>query len=273
MKRIVWIIPLIMLFNLSSCRSSGPKVELTPAERGSAKGIYEKARGMVRKNPERARMLFKEVMQLHPDSVYARRAKIGIADAYFSQKDSTSLIVAASEYQEYVNLYPNSPDAAYAKFQVAECYFQQMRKPERDQTNTQAAIKSFQELLEMYPGTREATDAEKRIAKARANLAMHDYKIGFYNYKYKSFRGAIQRFKHVIDEYPDFRLNDRLFFFTGKSYMAIRDWKNALSFFQKVTNSYPKSKYAKKSVKMMEKIKEKEDAGEGAQEKQPQSAG
>lgn len=273
MKRIFWIIPLILLVSLSACRSSGKGVELTPAEKGSAKAIYDKARNLIRKNPNRARILFKQVMQLHPDSVFSRRSKIGIADSYFGQKDSSSLIVAASEYQEYVNMYPNSPDAAYAKFQVGECYFQQMRKPERDQTNTKAAIKSFQELLEMYPGTREAADAEKRIARARENLAKHNYRIGYYNYKYRSYMGAIQRFKYVIDEFPDFSLNDRLFFYGGKAYMAMKDWKNALSFFQKVTNSYPRSKYARKAVKLMKKIQEKQSAAEGAKEKQSESAG
>lgn len=273
MKRIAWILPIILMLGLISCKSSQSKLELTPSERGSAKVIYEKAREMIRKNPERARMLFKEVMQLHPDSIYARRAKIGIADAYFKQGDAASLVVAASEYQEYVNLYPNSPDAAYAKFQVGECYFERMRKPERDQTNTKAAIKAFQELLELYPGTREARDAEKRIAECRDNLAMHNFRIGYYNYKYGAYRGAVQRFKYVIDEFPDFSQYDRLFFYAGKAYMTMQDWKNALSFFQKVINSYPKSKYARKAVKLMKEINKKLKTAEGAEEKRPEPAG
>ena len=75
-------------------------------------------------------------MQLYPDSVYASKAKLGIADSYFRDKDSASLIMAAAEYQEYVNLYPYSPDAVYAKHQIGMCYFKQMKKPERDQPNT-----------------------------------------------------------------------------------------------------------------------------------------
>jgi len=273
MKKIAWILPLVMLLGLTSCKSSKTKLQLSPTERGSAKIIYDKARGLIRRDPERARMLFKEIMQLHPDSIYSRRAKIGVADAYFRQGDSASLVVAASEYQEYVNLYPNSPDAAYAKFQVGECYFERMRKPERDQTNTQAAIKSFQELLELYPGTREAGDAAKRIAACRENLAMHDFRIGYYNYKYGAPKGAVQRFKHVIDEFPDFSQNDRLFFYTAKAYMTMGDWKNAVSFCQKVINSFPKSKYAKKAVKLLKTADRKLKALEGAEKKQPEPAG
>jgi len=273
MKRIAWILSLALICSLAACKSSQMKLQLTAEERGSAKVIYEKARDMIKKNPQRARMLFKEIMQLHPDSIYARRAKIGIADAYFKQGDAASLVVAASEYQEYVNLYPNSPDAAYAKFQVGECYFARMRKPERDQTNTKAAIKSFQELLELYPGTREAREAEKRIAECRNNLAMHNFRIGYYNMKYGSFKGAIQRFKHVIDEFPDFSQNDSLFFYTGQAYMAMQDWKNALSFFQKVTGSFPKSKFARKSAKLMKKVDRKLQAAEGAEKKRPEPTG
>ncbi|MDY0297842.1 MAG: outer membrane protein assembly factor BamD [Acidobacteriota bacterium] len=273
MKRITWILTPILLLGLVGCKASKPGLELTPSERGSAQVLYEKARDLIRKNPERARMLFKEIMQLHPDSIYARRAKIGIADAYFKQGDAASLVVAASEYQEYVNLYPNSPDAAYAKFQVGECYFERMRKPERDQTNTKAAIKAFQELLELYPGTREARDAEKRIATCRDNLAMHNFRVGYYNYKYGAYRGAVQRFKYVIDEFPDFSRNERLFFYTGKAYMAMQEWQNALSFFQKVTGSYPGSKYARKAAKLMKAVAGKLQATEGAEKKRPEPAG
>jgi len=255
MRKHLTILFIAALIMLNAC-STKKDVIFTPEERGSAKTMYEHAMKYISKNPERARLMFKEIIQLYPDDIYARRAKIGIADAYFKQKDAASLIVAASEYQEYVNLYPNSPDAAYAKFQVGNCYFKQMRKPERDQTKTFEAIKSFESLIKMYPDTKEAEQARKNVEVARQNLATHYYRIGYYNYKYGALRGAITRFKQVIDEYPDFKQNDQLFYNAGRAYFVLREFDSALSFFQKVINSYPKSKYAKKSVKMLEKIEE-----------------
>ena len=114
---------LVLTIGFTGCKKSDANLE--PGDVGSDKEIYDKAKKRIKRDPEKARLLFKEIMHLYPDSIYARRAKIGIADSYFKQKDSASLVMAATEYQEFVNLYPNSPDAVYAKMQIALCYYRQ----------------------------------------------------------------------------------------------------------------------------------------------------
>jgi outer membrane protein assembly factor BamD len=238
--------------SFSGCKKN--KLSLTPEERGSDKEIYQKARKQMKRDPEKARLLFKEIMHLYPDSIYARRAKIGIADAYFRQKDSASLIMAATEYQEYVNLYPHSPDAVYAKLQIAMCYYKQMKKPGRDQTNTHQAVRSLESMIKQYPDTKEAGEAKKMIEKARQTLAEHYFGIGISNYRLRAFKGAVVRFKQVIDNYPEFKKKDKLFYYTGKSYFAMNELDSAISFFQKIVNSFPKSRYVKKASKMIKSI-------------------
>ncbi len=253
-KRLIFIVVCIMAISLIPGGCKKKKATLTPQELGSDKEIYEKARAKIKRDAEKARLLFKEVMHLYPDSIYARRAKIGIADSYYRQKDSGSLIMAASEYQEYVNLYPNSPDAVYALYQVALCYTRQIKKPGRDQTNTHQAIKALENMIRQYPDTQEAAKAKVEIEKARQILAQHYFGIGRTNYKIKAFAGAVERFKQVIDDYPEFKENDKLFFYTGKSYLALGVYDTAISFFQKIVNSYPKSKYLKKTIPLIKKI-------------------
>jgi outer membrane protein assembly factor BamD len=154
---------LVLLFSASftGCKSK-KDIELTPGERGSDKEIYQKARKQMKRDPEKSRLLFKEIMHLYPDSIYARRSKIGIADSYYRQKDSASMIMAATEYQEYVNLYPHSPDAVYAKLQIAMCYYKQVKKPGRDQTSTHHAVKALAGMIKQYPETKEAEEAKKK---------------------------------------------------------------------------------------------------------------
>lgn len=248
------LIATVLLVNFAACKSK-KKVALTPAEvTTSAKEIYENARAKIKKNPEKARLLFKEIIHLYPDSTYAQRAKIGIADSYLRQKDVGSLIMASNEYQEYVNLYPNSPDAVYAKYQAAMCYYKQIRKPGRDQENTIKAIQAFEAMVKMYPDTEEAKDARKKIESARQILAAHYFGIGRTNLWLGALRGAVARFKQVMDEFPDFKSNDALFYYTGEAYYHMRDYDSAISFFQRVITDFAKSKYLKKSRKMIEKI-------------------
>jgi len=263
MKRIIYTLLIIIIIFMIGCESK-KTVELTPQELGSDKEMYEKARKYIRKDPDKARLLFKEIMQLYPTSIYAKKSKVAIGDSYFKAKNAASLIMAATEYQEFVNMFPNSPDAVYAVSQIGMCYFKRMKKPGRDQTNTYGTIKAYQNLIKQYPDTQEAEDAKKKIAKARQYLATHYFRIGYYNYKYRAFKGAIARFKQVINEFPDFEKNDKLFFITGKCYIKINDLDTALSFFQKVVNSYPKSKYLKKALKKIKDIN-KMQAKKGAQ--------
>ncbi|MGE5343019.1 MAG: outer membrane protein assembly factor BamD [Candidatus Omnitrophota bacterium] len=232
---------------------SHKKAETEP-ETLTDKELYEQAKGKIKHNPEKARMLFKEVMHLYPDSIYARRAKIGIADSYFGEKDSGSLLMAAAEYDEYVNLYPNSPDSVYAKYQNAMCYFEQIKKPGRDQTNTLLAVKALENMIKLYPDTQEAKDAKLKLEKCRQILAEHYFGIGFTNFRMGALKGASERYRQIIDEYPDYTQNDKLFYYTGLCYFRMQLLEPATSFFQKVISTYPQSKYVKKAGSMLAEI-------------------
>jgi outer membrane protein assembly factor BamD len=142
----------------------------------------------------------------------------------------------------------------YAKYRIAMCYVRQMKSAGRDQTNTHKAMKALESTIRQYPGTNEAEEAKKHLEKARQRLARHYFNIGRTNYKMKAYMGAVNRFKQVIDNYPDFEHNDKLFYLTGKCYYAMRDYNSAMSFFQKIVNSYPQSKYLKKSTGMIKEI-------------------
>jgi outer membrane protein assembly factor BamD len=263
MKKLFALTLLVILFLSPGCRAK-KSVSIDPSEKGSDKKMYENAMKYINRDPEKARLLFKEIMQLYPDSVYANKGKLGIGDSYFKEGGAASLVMAAAEYQEYVSLYPYSPDAVYAKNQIAMCYYKQVKKPERDQTSTFAAIKAFEGVIQQYPGTPEADAAKKKINECRQNLASHYFQIGYYNYVMKSYSGAIARFKQVMDEYPDFLKNDKLFYFTGKTYLAMADLDSALSFFQRVVGSHAQSKYAKKSQRLIKKISRLQTARKAA---------
>lgn len=259
---LIGVAAMMVIFITGACGKK-KDISLSPEDMGSDKEIYEKAKKRIKSNPEKARLLFKEVMHLYPDSIYARRAKIGIADSYYRQKDAAAMVMAATEYQEYVNLYPNSPDAVYAKYQIALCYIRQMKGAGRDQTNTHKAIKALGNMIRQYPSTDEAEEAKKQLEKARQRLARHYFEIGRTNYKMKAYMGAIYRFKQVINDYPDFKYNDKLFYLTGKCYYAMKDYNSAISFFQKIVNSYPQSKYLKKSTGMIKDIAQIQAQSEG----------
>lgn len=262
----ITVVLIVSALLFSAC--GGKKAETEPQVTGAAKEIFEKAKGLIKKDPDRSRLLFKEVMHLYPDSLYAQRSKIGIADSYFKQKDAASMVMAANEYQEYVNMFPNSPDAVYAKYQIALCYFNQMLKPGRDQENTEMAIKALDSMIKMYPDTPEAEDAKKKMELARQSMAKHIYLIGVANYRIGALKGAVNRFKQVMDNYPDFKDNDALFYYVGRSYFKMWEYDSALSFFQQVITNYPQSKYFKKCQSLYEEAVKLKAVADGAKKQE-----
>ncbi len=250
---IISVISFAILISMANCKGK-KDVKIDPGDMGSGELMYKRANTFIKKNSEKARLLFKEIIQLYPESIYAKKAKIGIADSYFKQKDAASLIIAYAEYQEYVNYYPDSPDAIYAKSQTGMCYYKMKYKPGRDQAYTFKAIEAFESLIKAYPDTEEAKKAKELVKECKKGLGIHYYKIGRSNYLLKAYNGAIIRFKQVMDNYPEFEENEKVFYYTGMSYVKLREYDTAVSFFQKVLKSYSKSKFAKKSKKMLKKI-------------------
>jgi outer membrane protein assembly factor BamD len=245
--KLILLLSLVSLFWSNGCKKDN--LNTLPDESASETEYYENGVLLLKKNVEKGRLILKQVIQLYPTSIYAQKAKISIADSYVKKNDPASLIVAVSEYQEYLGLYPNSPDAIYAKYQIGMCYFLQMKKPGRDQTNTVAAIKAFESLIRQFPDTRESEMAQQNIIKAKENMAEHIFQIGKSNVLVKSFQGAINRFKEVMDQYPKFSKMDQLLYLTGRSHRGLNEVETARSFFQQVMERYPQSPFSKKARK------------------------
>lgn len=247
------ILPLLCICVLTFLACKKDTLNTTPTESISENESYEKGVALLKKNTEKGRLLLKQIIQLYPTSIFAQKAKIAIADSYVKKSDPGSLLMAVSEYQEYLGLYPNSPDAIYAKYQIGMCYYYQMKKAGRDQTNTLAAIKAFESLIRQFPDTREAEAAQKNIAVAKQNVATHYFLIGRTNFIVKAYQGAINRFKDIMDQYPDYSGMDQVIFLTANSYAGIGDADTARSFYQQVVDRYAKSKFAKKALQELQK--------------------
>lgn len=253
-KKLALLFSCIFLILFAACGKDKVNTDPTGTTATSESEYYEEGITLLKKNKEKGRLVLKQVIQLYPTSVYAQKAKIAIADSYMKKNDPSSLIMAISEYQEYLGLYPNSPDAIYAKYQIGMCYFYQMKKPGRDQTNTMAAIKAFESLIRQYPETKEAEMAQQNITKAKHTAAEHVFLIGRTNYLIKAYKGAIARFKEVMDQYPDYKGMDELIYLTAESYSGSGDKDTARSFYQQLVDRSPEGKFGKKAKRKLEKL-------------------
>ena len=141
---------------------------------------------------------FDEVERKHPYSVWATRAQIMSAYAYYKNNDYDESIIAASRF---IQLHPGHRDVAYAYYLNAVSYYEQISDVGRDQGLTERALASLEELVRRFPNTPYARDARLKIDLTRDHLAGKEMDIGRYYLDHANYIASVNRFRRVIESY------------------------------------------------------------------------
>ncbi|MCJ7679968.1 MAG: outer membrane protein assembly factor BamD [Candidatus Aminicenantes bacterium] len=254
MKRTLTLLTVCLLFAAgAACRKD--KLEISPEIASSDEQLYNLGDRYSKKDPEKARLYFRQIIDSFPKSFYAQRAKLAIGDSYFRKGDEGNLIIAASEYREFISLYPYSPSASYAQLQIALCYFKKALRPGRDQTKTQLALAEFKKVITNFPLSEEATTARESIKLCEERLARHILGIAKHYFRVKAFKAAIDRFNDILSTYVEFTRMDQVYFYIGSCNFISKLYEEAQPYFTKLVTDYPESKWSEKSQKMIEVIR------------------
>jgi outer membrane protein assembly factor BamD len=248
----VLIVALILALGAWSCKEK--PVEIAPEIAASDEALYKAGQEILKKDAEKARLYFRQVIDSFPKSFYAQRAKLAIADSYFDKGDESSMILAASEYREFIQLYPYSPSASYAQYRIALTFFKKILKPGRDQTKTYQALAEFKKVITNYPLSEEAKLAQKQITECEERLAEHTFIIGEHYYKVSAFKASTARLSEILTNYPSYSRMDAVYYELADSYYKWRKVEESIPYFTKLVTDYPKSKYAKKAQEKLTEI-------------------
>jgi outer membrane protein assembly factor BamD len=196
MKRFFLFLLALTFLSFSGCVYVDPDVE-KPAHELAQNGLDEFNDGDYKKSIE----YFEKLRDWYPFSKHAKLAELKIADAHYFLKDYDEAIIA---YQEFEELHPTNESIPYVIHQIGLCYFNRLNSPDRDQTVTLKAIEVFERLIKSFPESSYSQDAKDNILKCRKNLAEHDFYVGYFYYRTKHYKAALNRFKHIVSTYPEF---------------------------------------------------------------------
>lgn len=249
------IIPILIVFAVLCLMGCGKKqMTIDPTIASSDEALFSRGEQFAKKDPEKARLYFRQVIDSFPKSFYAQRAKIAIADSYYEETDEGSLIIAASEYREFISLYPYSPTAPTAQYKIGMTFYKKMLTPGRDQTKTKQALEEFRKVVRNYPTSDEAASAKEKIQACEEYLAEHTLTIGRYYYKVHAYKAATSRLAEVLTAYPNFSKMDQVYFYLADSYYGWDKAEESVPYFTKLLSDYPQSKFIEKATKRMELI-------------------
>jgi outer membrane protein assembly factor BamD len=222
---------------------------------GRDRVLFEEAAKEVRKgNHETGRLLFSTIVNTYPDSVFLPLAKLAIADSFYLEGTSASLIQAAQAYLDWLTFFPTDPLADDAMLKVAEAEMRQMGLSDRDITHARKAEQRLKALLQQYPDTRLRPIVEDHLRDAQESLAMHNLGIArfYYEARYNKGRGtglkgSQSRLKEIIEKYPNFSLRDEVLFRLATTYQLEEEPDEAAKYYQELLRNFPNSEYGEKA--------------------------
>jgi outer membrane protein assembly factor BamD len=202
-----------------------------------------------------AREFFKQVTETYTQSPYRPDAKLGIGDTYLGEGTAEALVLAINEFREFLSFYPTNRRADYAQFKLGMSHFRQMRAAQRDQTETREAIREFEAFVARYPDSTLMTEGKAKLREARDRLSESDYLVGYFYFRQRWYPGAIDRFKALLKDDPEYTGRDAVFYHLAESLARTKREAEALPYFEKLVQEFEQSEYLPLAQKRIAELK------------------
>jgi outer membrane protein assembly factor BamD len=205
-------------------------------------------RQLQRGSHEKAAELFSEVERQHPYSVWARRAQLMSAFAYYVAGKHTEAVSAA---QRFLSIHPGNKDAPYAHYLIAMSYYDQIEDVTRDQAISQQAADAFGELIRRYPESRYAADARLKLDVINDHLAGKEMEVGRFYQRSGRWLAAATRFRTVIDKYQTTSHTPEALHRLVETYLTLGIPQEAQKAASVLGANYPGSKWYQRSFALI----------------------
>jgi len=130
-----------------------------------------------------------------------------------------------------------------------------MRAPERDQTETRDALKEFDVFFQKFPNSPLTPEVRKNWRVARDRLSDSSYGVGLHYYRVKWYPGAIDRFREVLRDDPDYTRRDSLYFYLAESLARTDKTPEAIPYFERLLTEFPSSEHVEDAKIRLQALK------------------
>ena len=207
-----------------------------------------------------AREYFRELIDTYPQTPHRADAKLGIGDTYLGEGSAESYVLALNEFREFLAFYPTHRRAGYAQLQLGITHFRQMHSADRDQTETREAIKELTIFVQRYPDDPMIEEGKTKLREAQDRLSQYEYNVGYHYYRSRWCPGAVDRFKALLKNDPQFTRRDSVYFYLGECYAKANQPAEALPYFDRLIKEFETSEHLAEAQKRVETLKAEMDA-------------
>ncbi len=233
-----------------------PGLIFAPGEQPD-KVLFQKATNEITHSRyEVGRLTLQTLINTYPDSEYLSRAKLEIANSYYSEGGVSGLTQAEAEYKDFITFFPTAPEAPEAQYRVGMAHFRLMAKADRDQTEAKLADAEFKEFLLKYPDSPMITRVKGRLRQTQEVLGEGEYYTANFYYMHGAYLAARSRFQDIIDNYPNFSGGDNALYYLGQSLEHLKRGREAVPYYSHVITDFPLSPFVPQAKARLTALKE-----------------
>jgi len=196
----IYFLPLLFVFFLNGCalydKFFGHEEELAPSELMN-EGTEKLEKGWY----DEATEIFEKLKDRYPYSEFAIEAELKMAEALYRNERYDEAFEA---YDEFERLHPKNKNVPYVIYQKGMCHFSQVSTIDRAQAHTRLAKDEFERLVKRFPRSEYANKGRRKVRECYIKLAEYELYVGHYYFKMKKYRAARDRYRYIIENYPDF---------------------------------------------------------------------
>jgi outer membrane protein assembly factor BamD len=194
---LIWGALFAFCISYSGCASTKKKdiYERTPADL-----LAEGQKKLDESEFKTATKLLQAIKDRYPYSKESLKAELLLADSLFQRQDYES---ALSNYDEFEKLHPKEKTIPYVIYQKGLCHFLQITTIDRDQAQVVKARDEFEKLTRRFPDNEYSAKAKEYIRECIVSQSEYELYVGRFYYKAGKYEAARERFKFLIENYPD----------------------------------------------------------------------
>ena len=192
-----------------------------------------------------ARTNFQKIVERHPQSQYAARARFLVGETYYREGTFDKAI---KEFEAFMAFYPRHEIADLVQYRLAMSYYDQMKPVEQDQGLTVKAMEQFKKLVREYPDSRYASDALAKIDVCRGRLAQKELWVAAYYMENENNPvAARQRLEGVLKNYPRSLIVPEALYRLADINAREGKSNEAQQLFRKLADEYPYTEWGRRA--------------------------
>ena len=247
---------------VSGCQTD-PDIDITKlvGETDPPETLYNQGLANLRAgNINEAGNKFDAIDRQHPFSEWARKALVMSTFTKYRQAKYDDAITTGTRY---MNQYPRTQDSAYVQYLIGLSHSKQISDVTQDQRASARTIEAMMKVVNDYPDSEYVEDAQAKIRFARDQLAGKEMQIGRYYLERKDYLAAVQRFRTVVEQFPNTNQVEEALARLVEAYYAMGVVQEAQTAAAVLGHNYPDSQWYADSHKLLKSggVEPRESAG------------